>query len=367
MPSSPSANRPVHHGRSTSRALLSEAWSNLWAWRTVTIPFAILIAVISGFTLLRTANDVASAQRSARSLDEQGRQVLFVRSAGSTLSARSCERVRSSGSVRTAFALAAETEVVRTSLGSRVTLLEVSPSFVDFVETLATTVRPDSVLVGESLAERSGLVDGALLSVERDGTTRIERVTVLSRSPRTGFFDDAVVVIDASDFGAERCVVEAEPGHRPSISESLPSLFAANPPAVVEPFDPVLESNTTPERELAASGGDVGVVGAGLLMGLLVLASWYVRRAEWAIYRSLGLRLVGIAAMALIEWIVLIGVPIASAGLWTTLAAPTDTGSTPVSIGAWNLVAAASVAFLAVPAWITYAALASTLQELKDP
>lgn len=348
------------------RICAAEARANVWAWRALTSVVAIAACGVVGIGFLSTSRSAADAARLGRALDLAGRQVLVLNSpVGETLSAVTCERLRALPQAKAAFALSPDPGLADLGAAGRVTVLRASPGLADYFGVATGPGR--AVYAGPGLAERAGLVTGAQVSMVLDGApSEPVPVTVVERSPRTGLIDDAIVVVDATAFGAEQCFVEAVPGSRAPLVVAIPAFLPYGSALRSEPLDAVLEADGRPERHLADLAGGFRVWSGALLLLALPLALWFARRAEWALYSSFGVARSRVVLIAAIEWWLIVGLPGLLAGMWGVLWSPTDAGAVPFVVASWNAVAMLAVGIGVVPLWAAYLRSSPAVEALKE-
>ncbi|WP_282948359.1 hypothetical protein [Cellulomonas endometrii] len=164
---------------------------------------------------------------------------------------------------------------------------------------LSAHAQRTSAVIGTDLATAMGLSDGATLA-SGEISVLIQRAPTASlRVPEV----DRRVLISAAPAGSlETCVVSADAGHAESLESLLTGWFPLSAPAVVTP----MAQDTTD-----GTAGDLSVMAwllsATTCVALAATASgWlWAQRAEFALYRSLGLSRLGVVvacALQLAMW-----------------------------------------------------------------
>lgn len=352
-----------------------EAGKSLWTWRFVTVPLVIMVGIVTGIYTGTTIDTVTTAQQQAVDKNEAGRYVLTLAQGDQDVGAHTCERIRNLDGVHTSFAIS--DGYTHYTLDNKVSTIvtDVSPGFIDYVNVAphvqGATASP--AFVGADIAERAGVTKGTKITGAPAGQTAdtaINRILendaiLVPKTSRTGLNDDLIANINATNFPARHCLVEAVPAAVTDVAASLPS-FISGVQAEVGPYDEVLESDRGPETALSATvGGPVAWMGGGLLT-LLPLTLWFIRRAEWALFSAFGVTFRWLISIGTIEWLLLIGVPVLAGAGWGVVATLNDASWLGYKIAIFNTGAMATLGLLALPLWILFLKTTSVLQALKE-
>jgi len=272
--------------------------------------------------------------------------VLRVDAVDRSLPATHCDGLESFALIRAAFGVIS-TRQLRLSTGTTVTVQEVTPGFGRFVGTPGTAQAASrDALVGGTIAARIGATDGGWLSFDVPSSRLAAAVLttdVLAVSPRTSAFDDSVVI--------------TQPAARAELAGSLGAVAPER--VTISAYRPDIETETEPDRRLAALPGNLLTIGGAGLLALTLLGWWFVRRAEWALYRSFGVGALGLVGVAVTEWAIAVGGPVLAGGMWALAASDVSVELVAVQLGLANLAVTVVASFLAVGLWIAYVPRAS--------
>lgn len=342
----------------TLRLLGAEACANTRAWATLAIPFG-LLSLGLGFVV--TWPTVTTAERSIAeitALDEGGRQVLrVVPPQGTPIPAGFCDRLQALDSVAAAYGIG-EIEQARLSTGALITVQEATAGIDNYLHLSRTEYAGTTALAGSSVSERNGFVDGAWVQFgELAPPTlagRFAQTVVVDQSERTTNLDDSLIVDLPLSGSAIECRVEPVPGARLDLAGGLPALSSSGDRLEVAPLRPDIETEDEPDRRLAGLPGNLATLGSGILLGLVMLSWWYIRRAEWALYRTYGLSTAALGVLGLLEWALVCALPLVVGGLWGIAA--TTPGSIEVAyrLAAANLVITGLVSATAIGLWTAF-------------
>lgn len=354
---------------------IRETFTGLLSWRVITVPIVVIVSVLIGVYVAFTASSVSASQLEALEKDLSGRYVLKLTDSQGPIEAQVCERLRNFGGVVTAFAISDEHRPYSLGNKVRVPLAEVSPGFIDYVaaDSQLGAAAASSMLVGADIAERAGLVTGARIVLNDEYSSSQgagfssgqHNVSVVDRTARTGLSDDLVAMVNSANFLARECIIEVRPYAIDDVSIGAGALVPGAT-AAVSAFDPVLEGDSSPERAIKVLIGGPVVWMAAVLLLLMPLALWYVRRAEWALFFAFGVNMRWQAMAVAGEWILLIGIPALVGAAWALILLPATVTWLGYLIALLNLAAILLLAVLSVPLWLIYLRFSSVLQSLKD-
>lgn len=349
-----------HH---RTRTITREAVANVAAWKVVTGPLMLVAMAVGALAAGNTITDTDDAVDTQRSLDERGRQSLEVIPTSGPLHGTLCERIDAMSGVRSSIGVA-PSHSARTTTGEAVTVIEATPSFDRFLDTLVPTERPNlqtsshhTAYVGHDLAERIGLTNGSWLGIATPSAadaSRTIQVTVVESTPRTRWFDDAIVVLAAPETPVTRCLVEPHPAARLDVITAIASLSPTGRLVHTSSVAPDLEQIEDPERRLDAIPGSLAVRLAGVLLTVGTTGWWYLRRTEWALYQAFGLSIGRLHLIVIGEWALVAGAPLLIGAAWAT--ALSGRGTTPLAfeLAAWNVLTTSLIALTAIPLWGLY-------------
>lgn len=346
------------HPRSGSTLVVDEAWTNTRAWALLAVPIVLVNLVLGAGVAWST---VATAERSITEigeLDAGGRHVLrLVPTASETLPAALCERLRVLNGVHAAYGVG-DAAPTRLATGALVTTQQATPGLGDYLDLPPRSRGGSHVLTGATVAARNGFVTGGSLAFDDAApgalAGKVVTTTRLPQTPRTTALDDSVIIELPTGAPATECRVEPVAGARLDLAAALPAVAAPEVDVRAVPLRPDIELEDEPDRRLAALPGNLLTLGAGAVAGLLLLAWWFIRRAEWALYRTFGMSTVALGALALAEWTIACGAPLVLGGLWGLAATSPGTVDLAYHLAALNLTTTVLITLTAVGAWTAY-------------
>ena len=221
-----------------------------------------------------------------------------------------CESLGSVDGVLGAFALSRtqDSGTLRHIPAGRASLYDVSAGALQFLR--AAPAAGGVILATGSFAERTGVVDGEIITVARRGpigtvpavsdplTARIVETAVMGDE-----FDGALLVPSQLGLTAESCYVKTDAAHDAALAQVLPSLLAyEGDPAVANPrlFSSDFTVDYTHAYELRPLKW-LWVPAAAILGLVWAMLQWF-RRSHVAIYATFGMRAAPRLAMQLAEW-----------------------------------------------------------------
>lgn len=354
---------------SRARFLVAEARSNVLAGSVVALLVVIVAGLASGLLVSTTVRTAANALDRQSYLDASGRQVLRVLPTGrEQVSAAFCESLGALDGVRSAFGLLHGPRA-RLANGVLTSTQAVTTGFAQYASAPAPLLEWDRwVYVGSSLALRAGVADAGwahVIAGTQQGGSSVMRVRVLPPTVRNQEVDDTVVMMLPVAGAVAECRVDPEAASRTSIVIGIPALAPAGQPVVVQPLRPDIERNREPENQLADLAGSLLAYSTGALCGLCCLGWWYVRRVEWALYRSFGLGFSSLALLAVLEWAMVTGAPMAIGAAWGLAVARPGTSSSAYHLALWSLAIAIALSLSIVGIWVAYLRRSSTAQALR--
>lgn len=337
--------------------ITAEAVRNVRAWAALTGSLIVLSAVLGAVLSWSTATTADRSARQIADLDDGGRQVLRIVPSAARLPAAFCDRLRALPSVSAAYGIGSLGRA-RLSTRSAVTTLAATAGVYDYFGVAVSAKRGATVLAGATVTERNGFVDGGWTRFDSTGPSRSgsHHVTTrtLEQTPRTGDVDDVIIVDLALSASAVECRVEPVDGAREALAASLAALAPRDSAVRVVSLRPDIELADEPDRRLASLPGNLATLAVGGSMSLALAAWWFVRRAEWALYRAFGMTSLGLGALALVEWLLVCGLPMAAGGAWGLAATPAGSVDTAYMLAASNLAVAIAITLTTVGAWSMY-------------
>lgn len=356
--------------RSRGRVLalaLSEATANARVWAILTVPLGALSLMLGAGLTWSTAEAANDSLTEIEMLRSTGRHVLRVIPVGEKmLPAAFCEQLRSVRSIHASYGVGPVGQTLL-STGVSVTTQQATAGIWDFLDVLPIDNGARGALTGATVSDRNGLVDGGWLEfadLRGDGVAEVAQTRVLELSPRTTSFDDSVILDLPLSAEVSECRVEPVAGTRIDVATALAALTPAEAVAVVS-LRPDIEDVDEPDRRLMALPGSLATGGAGVVGGLGILGWWFIRRAEWALYRTFGLSLTAIWLLASLEWFIVCCAPMVIGGLWGIAATTTGTADLAYRLAAFNLIAALLIALATTALWGGYIQAFSTNLALR--
>lgn len=343
-----------------------EACHNVAAWAVVSLG---CITLVAGLALAVSRDGVRRAGTAfsvMAELDGAGRDVVrVVAQERGLLPSAFCDSLGSMSVARSSFGI---TPGPRLRLANGV----VASSFV-VTPGAARYLRPRSPnagsMIGKVLARKAGLTEGSWLSFgirRRAAGPEARTVSLISGSERSRSFDDAALLVKPPTGGSSECWVEAVRGGSGQLSSAIGNLGPSGVRIAVVPLRPDLAVRGDPEATLRRLPGELNTLTAGLVSAVIVLAFWFIRRQEWALYRSFGTQRPVVLGIALVEWIALAAVPLAIGTAWGVATAGANLDERAYRLGATNAAVALLVSLCAVPLWATYLRVASVVGTLRE-
>lgn len=348
--------------------VLEEAAANIIAWAMAVCLVIFTIGFASALATTRNITTAANAYNEIERMDTAGRHVLVVSPAipGESLIASYCDSLRNRGGIKTAFGVGSG-PIVKLGNGYNAPVMFTTKGFADFVSAPPT---PTGLYVGASLAKLAGIENDSWVSLPRITGLNVARsvqvASTLSQSTRTANFDDSlVVVIPPTEIAVDECWVETESPVPQGITGSIGNVANNGLHTAIRPLKADLANRTEPEVTLAAVPGDLTSIMVGAGAAVILLAWWYIRRAEWALYRSFGIGTVRLVGVASAEWLTVIALAQIIGAFWGTAIAGTGHYYSAYLLGAKNVVMSVLVSAIAVPLWAGWLSRASVARVLR--
>lgn len=289
-----------------------EALRNLLASPVRTIVTAALVAVFAALTLLATAYDVSSIHHRWVTAVDAGSTTFVVTSPRlNSIPAARCDQLRAVNTVVAAGGRISSRSISPLSFRSeRVQLETVTPGFAQLMWPMLAG-RDTSVVPSPAVAERFGLVPGAIFALGAERSEAYELTAVPFGEPRLPQISNSLLVTGAPTGLINECYVESEPGAIEDVERLLAGWFdpGVNPSVLrlVQPKATDVDS----QKELEQRASRVAPAVAGAVLVIFALGSVWARRQEYALYKLLGLKPKDLATMMAIEWLFLYLLPTA--------------------------------------------------------
>lgn len=347
---------------------VQEALGNVRGWLTVATLIAILAAAVGAAITSHTVHSAEADVTQIETLQLEGRHVLRVVPQAGRIDSAFCDGLQANSAVLSSYAVL-EVRQVGLTIGQAVTTQLVTAGFLRYFDVASHAV-PGSMpraIVGSTLAGRLGIVDGGWIAFNTDAPLglagQVVTTQVLPQTLRSTSVDDSVVIVHAPTMGATECIVEPQPAARTDLAASIDAL--ASVAVDVLPLDPDIAAQTEPDRRLAALPADIVTLGGSGVAILALLAWWFLRRAEWALYRAFGMRSGALVGIAVAEWTGVIAIPMLIGGAWGIAFTRTGTAELAYHLGIDNLAVALVISSAAVGVWSAYSVSSSVNLALR--
>lgn len=168
--------------------------------------------------------------------------------------------------------------------------------------------RADSVFAGSAVSERLGIRAGGFASFAKAGTRETVRVDAVGApSSRRATSDDVLLRVVPVTNAVTECLIESHPGFADGVRAATDSQLGSDFLSFAL-FDDDSEGST-PQQRLDNRLSIFTPAAAFALIALLLTAFWFIRRADFALYRVLGARRRQLAAAFALEWLLLVILP----------------------------------------------------------
>lgn len=347
--------------------ILAEVHANIRAWWLAVLVGVVVVAALAGTATVQTVSRAAEAYNNQVEMEEAGRFVIrVVPLRGHRLTAGYCDSLAGRHGVKTAFGIA-DGPLVRLPTGHQAATVFVTQGFAQF---FPTPPAPDAVYAGAALRRAAGLQRFSWVQVPAirgfSASSSLVEAAVLAESRRSTSFDDALmVVIPPSERAVEACWVETKASTTASVAAGIGNVSSDGARVNIGPLRPELENQTPPEEVLRILPGDSTTLVVGAGSALLLVMWWYVRRQEWALYRSFGISNARLLLLAILEWLSVIAVPLVVGIAWGVAAAGSNYFRGAYTIGLANGLVVLLLSCLAVPGWAIWLQRASIARVLR--
>lgn len=243
-----------------------------------------------------SATDVSSVEANWREQVYAGSNVLSITAAnaaeGGKLDAGRCDAMRSISGVRSAGAVLRTYDVFARALpDDRLTLVEVTPGYLQVAYPRDPRVVTASSVSGASVSEGLGVTDDSTISYglpNQVGEFAIHVDVATSLAARREPLDNVVMSAVAGVGTTYECLVESQPGSVEAVANAAQMWFS---PVEVR-VSPELPGNplvTEPGAELQKRFSQWVPLAFGVALSAILMIVWWSRRADYASYRAFGL------------------------------------------------------------------------------
>lgn len=293
--------------------VVGEALANLGAHRLLTVLVVALGVATPAAALALSAADVHGIVGRQDQLVARGSTVFSITTTDrTTLPAERCDEANRISGVRASGGVV-DSQAIHVQLPDYryVSLLSVTPGLPLIY--WPDGERRDGTIAGSVIATDFGLVAGATLPVSAPESRYLAIGVTEAAASRNRDYDLVLAQVVPPLGSTYECLVESVPGAQRRVEAALRGWFPGTPTLVTPYFTPP-DTGLSPQQELEGRLSAWFAVAAALIGSGSVLASWMIRRSEFALYAILGLGRRGLLLMLLVEWTALVLVP-ASVGL----------------------------------------------------
>lgn len=276
--------------------VIVESFANLRATPVLT-GCRMLVAMLAGFGMAyATVAEVSSLEAELSDAVRAGAFVWVVSSTSERtgLDVAKCDALQSIEGVTSAGAISGQ-RAFRPTNQPRATyrLLTVTPGYVRTVWPMLDGARMNSgVFAGRDVAEALGLLPGSAIQGVLSGSSEqlsLRVADVPPPSPRVELADRDLVVVQAPTGRTGSCLVSADASHTTDIPTLLRAWFPAEIVVQVRPLQSTddVGANLTErfDRRPSSLGWAIGLA----FVWLVNVALWFDRRADAALYLTLGM------------------------------------------------------------------------------
>lgn len=182
-----------------------------------------------------------------------------------------------------------------------------------------------SVIAGALISSELGLSpqsEVGFLTTRDSGVRQITVDVATSSTSRIEQFDNTVLVAGPAVGKIGECLVESTPSGKASVNQLLRDWFPQQNVQVTS-FVRTSQTDRDPVTELRQRTGQWLPLLSGVAVGALIVTLWWARRAEFAVYRLLGLGRQGLAVLLTVETFWKVWLPTAiGAGIAIVVFAP---------------------------------------------
>lgn len=302
-------------------SLLRETVANLLSAPLYSSSIILVVALVSCALVLLTSVEITSVMDRQQMLVARGVYVFSVTSEQrQPFSGARCDDLNGREGVVAAGGIIGTT--TRTpAYGTRlpITIVAVTPRLPLVIWPGNPGIAAATALAGSALATDTGLTPGSVWRAGDGTTIRIDATA--PPSVRDTHFDGQLVYVASASSPIVECLVEADPGARASVERLLLTWFSGSSRIYVSPYFVDSSVGPTPQESIDERISRFGPLCAFIVLLVVFLGGWFSRRADFALYRLLGVGLRQQAGMLLLEFLVLGYAPLAlgalaAAALW---------------------------------------------------
>lgn len=345
---------------------IREGGKNILArpWTTAALSVATFAMAIGLFVVAHVESVAVTSQQDR--LVARGAYVLQIYGAGGVhLPAQRCDQLNSIDGVIAAGGIVSSASIdLRLAEDVGTSIVEVTPGMLRVLWPQISATSPTGVATGSSVTTHFGLTPGARLLSSDPSRSNIAVRHPATSPARLSAFDTSVVVPVPPLDTVQDCYVESTPETSASVLRLARTWFDEALRAEAVAFFTADLSDQTPQDRLDSriSSWLALAVGFGCLGA--VLLGWRARKAEFALYASLGMRVPTIFTILIVECVAVLLVPIGVAALASILILkPEPLEMASIFAAQIKLVA---IALLAVPAGLASVWPRQIASALKD-
>lgn len=303
---------------------VGEAVKNLGSTVALSATVAVLSMAIGVAVPTATAIEVGSIERDARRATSAGINVMSVTVENrGPISAARCEDLgRVSGVLSAGGIVARESISLITRPHEALELIRATPGAVRVLwPNQRTQASASSVIAGSIVATLHGLGENSILGYRVARGSEVNYAIVGATAPasaRGERLDNTIVIASAPVGVVTECLVESMPGARDDVLLALEGWFPRDAGVVISPFYLPDSSWSSPDERLETRMSQQFPLLGAVALTAAVLAVWFARRADFALYRHLGMSRRRLLLMQVAEAVMLVILP-ASLGLTVSL------------------------------------------------
>ena len=280
-----------------------------------------LIAIVVGFliTWLTVAETAVIAVDWSQQINAGG-AVLVVSAKEGGVDLGQCDGMNATSGVQGAGGIFSREQIsLAQTSGGRVDVLIVSAGFPAATWANYTTESPASVIVPEELADVFGLSAGANLiysgtGANLNGDWIISRIDAVPEGRnRLAGVNDAVMFISSTNGPLQSCYISADPDSFNAVRTATSGVFGTD--YVITNFLEVSSTSRQPSELMTVRVGYWVAIGLGLFLTVLHLVVWFMRRGDFALYRTMKMSNSAIRTMLAVEVAVIAALPFATGAL----------------------------------------------------
>jgi hypothetical protein len=260
----------------------------------VFIPVAIVSVALGILVCLATVTNVAAIAGQQAELVAKGVNVFAVTGQNNDfLSSARCEELNAVPGVLSAGGVGTVQSFQTPTLGeTQNDLRTLTRGAVAIIWPTHQSPSPSpSIIAGASLGTQLGLTAGSRVTLATNGASRLSKIDAVEPpSPRDEQYDHAAVEVVVPPYPIVTCLVEARPGSREAVESLLLGWFASSPKTNVSPYFLSTFVGPTPAEQLNTRYSQWVPLEAGGVLLIVLIATWWGRRSDFALYLLLGAR-----------------------------------------------------------------------------